>query len=228
MSKFNKSAIIQGHNPSTVIATLGPYVTVHRKERIETVLSGRLNNIQLVIEAPSDINNALAAVRSSEALGISKVHIICPEGDVAAARTITQGAIYWVEVIFYASLDEFLEELQKQDMRLAGGMVNASMPLGAVPIDQPLCIMVGNEQRGLSAKAMAACDIQYKIPMFGMTESFNLSVSAAVSLYDVTRRKREYLRADSDLTPAEQEALRAQFYLNSTSLRLAQALLKRQ
>ncbi|OGO90119.1 MAG: hypothetical protein A3F10_07105 [Coxiella sp. RIFCSPHIGHO2_12_FULL_42_15] len=226
MQQAQKTKLIQQYSADGVINVLKPYVTPHRMQRIETVLAGRLRDIQLVIEAPSDINNALAAIRSCEALGISHVHIIAPEGDVIAARSVTQGAIYWVEVVYYDSLAAFLAVMQPLNFQLAAAVVDANLPLAAVPVDQPLCILVGNEQRGLSPEAVQAASIRYTIPMFGMTESFNLSVSAAVSLYDVSCRKRAALGANSDLTLEEQKILRARFYLNSTSPRLAQAILR--
>lgn len=214
------------YSSDKIIDVLGPYISEHRNTRIDKVISGRLRDVQLAIEAPSDINNALAAVRTSEALGVSKIHLICPEGDATAARTITQGAIYWVEIIFHDSLKDFLKTIQSQAMLLAGGTLRSDTPLSVVPVDQPLCILVGNEQRGLSLPAKDACSIHYEIPMFGMTESFNLSVSAALSLYDVTTRKRLSIGANSDLSFGEQQQLRAHYYLNSLSARLSLALLK--
>jgi tRNA (guanosine-2'-O-)-methyltransferase len=217
MKPEQKEQLIKQVDSKTTVETLGPYVTEARKSRIEAVLNGRLRDIQLAIEAPSDINNALAAVRSSEALGVSKVHIITPEGEALGARVITQGAIYWVEVIFYDSWGAFYDTVKSEGLQLAGGTVTASKPLSEVPVDKPLCIIVGNEQRGLSAKAVDVCDFEYKIPMYGMTESFNLSVSAAISLYDTTTRKRKLMGRDSDLSANELQDLTAQYYLKSIS-----------
>ena len=107
---------------------------------------------------------------------------------------------------------------------VAGGTVDATVALSDVPVEKPLCIIIGNEQRGLSKSAQAACDIRYQIPMFGMSESLNLSVSAAISLYDTTSRKRQLLKCASDLTQDQQATLRAQYYLNSVSARLSEAL----
>ncbi len=218
--------VFDQYSPHKIIGVLAPYISKHRNERIETVLKGRLRDVQLAIEAPSDINNALAAVRTSEALGVSRIHLICPEGEAVAARSITQGAIYWVEVVFHYCLADFLLFIQQQGVVLVGGTVNAELPLSAVPIDKPLCLLVGNEQRGLTLSAKDACDLHYSIPMFGMTESFNLSVSAALSLYDVTTRKRAKLGCDSDLSSDEQQHLRARYYLHSLSARLSTALLR--
>ena len=203
-----------------IIEKLAPYITDSRKQRIEQVVSKRLNSVHLAIECPSDINNALAAVRSAEAMGVSNVHIICAEGSAASARKVTQGAFYWVNIQFYDSLTEFLTTIQQHNIKLAGGTVTATQPLSRVPVDEPLCLIIGNEARGLTDNAVAGCDIEYTIPMVGMSESMNLSVSAAISLYDTTSRKRKLLDGASDLSAEQTSLLTAGYYLNSANPRM--------
>lgn len=221
---FNE--LIKKYSSETIIKRLDPYLTPNRKKRIETILASRLNSIQLAIECPSDINNALAAVRSSEAMGISTVHIIAPEGEAVHARSITQGAVHWVNIIYYENLKKFLNAMHSQNILLAGGTIDATKSLSDVPINKPICIMIGNEQRGLSDEAQAACHIKFQIPMYGMSESLNLSVSAAISLYDTTTRKRKSLKQLSDLTPQERLDQQAIYYLNSVKPRLVKGLFK--
>lgn len=220
MNKTNYDQILD-HYPADIInEKLAPFVTDARKARIEAVIAARLHGIQLAIECPSDINNALAAMRTAEALGISRIHVINPEGSAGAARSITQGAFYWVDIIYHSDLPSFLKQMQLEGVALAGGVVDASGPLSEVPVDQPLCILIGNEARGLSQPAQAACQHRYSIPMVGMSESLNLSVSAAISLYDTSERKRQQLGATSDLTAQQQNTLRAQYYLHSANSRM--------
>lgn len=224
--KYALEHIIDKHGAEHVIETLSPYINDIRKERIENVINGRLEGIQLAIESPSDINNALAAIRTAEALGVAHIHIITEEGSARSARKVTQGAFYWVNIHFYDHLDAFLAYAQQYKLLLAGGSVTATQTLHEVSVAQPLCILIGNEARGLSEQAIAACDLPYKIPMVGMSESMNLSVSAAISLYDTTTRKREQIGKNGDLCTQSQQHTRAHYYLNSVSPRLSQALLK--
>jgi len=217
--------ILSQHSPEEIIDALDPFINDTRKARIDGVLNARLNGIHLAIEAPSDINNALAALRTSEALGISTVHLIATEGHAKSVRTITQGAVYWLNVIYHDTLDDFLNVMREQDRVIAGGTVDARSSLHDISVAQPLCILIGNEQRGLSPQAQQACQTCYKIPMYGMSESMNLSVSAAISLYDTSTRLRENLNAQSDLNCAQQSKLKAHYYLNSVSVRLASGLL---
>lgn len=220
-----QNRLIEQHGALSIIEALEPFITERRKERIKIVLNSRLNSIQLAIESPSDINNALAAVRTCEALGISTIHIITPESDAGSMRTITQGAFYWTDIHFYSSLNEFLEHIKKQNSVLAGAVVDGETILSDISIEQPLCLFIGNEQRGLSEAARNACDILYRIPMVGMSESLNLSVSAAISLYDTTQRKRENLKTQSDLSIEQTQRLKARYYMNSVNGRLIENLI---
>ena|SRR3990167_3164456 len=225
MKNKSYAELLKRYDSDTIVDCLTPYITTKRKQRIDMVLDHRLHNIQLAIESPSDINNALAAVRTGEALGVDTIHLISPEGEAVAARTITQGACYWVDMVFHDSLPDFLTLMKQQNYFLAGAVITAPLSLSSVPIEKPLCIMIGNETRGLSADAQAACDMTYCIPMFGMSESLNLSVSAAISLYEMTSRKRLQLAHTTDLQPQQRRYYQAKYYLNSVESRLAEGVL---
>lgn len=209
-------------NAQDIIEQLAPFVTERRKAKIQAVLDHRLSSIHLAIESPSDINNALAAIRTSEALGIDTVHIIQPEADARSAKAITQGAIYWVNVVFHDSLEAFVKNTS--NVILAGAKMDGEKPLSDVPVEKPLCLLLGNESRGLSQSAIKHCDLTYRIPMCGMSESLNLSVSAAISLYDTTQRKRALLNKNGDLSKADYLTRQAKAYLQSVPKRLAERI----
>lgn len=94
-------------------------------------------------------------------------------------------------------------------------------------MDGPICLLLGNEHEGLSAAAKSRCDHRYKIPMQGFAESLNLSVSAAISLYVSSRRRREVIGARGDLDAREIARLRARWYLNSVDARTIRGLAQR-
>ena len=225
MNKYHND-LIEQHGATSIIESLEPYVTEQRKQRIDDVLDNRLSSIQIAIESPSDINNALATVRSCEALGIATTHIITPEGIAGSMRRLTQGAFYWSNIFFHSSLNEFLQYISKEKLLLAGAAVDGTTHLSEIPIKKPLCLIIGNEQRGLSKSAKNACDFLYRIPMVGMSESLNLSVSAAISLYDTSKRKRTHLKTNGDLPVEQSQHLRARYYMNSVNGRLIEGLIK--
>lgn len=208
-----------------IINKLIPLISKRRQNRINSVITNRINSIHLVLESPADIHNALAAVRSAEAFGILNVHIINPDSPAIHERCITQGAIFWVNTHYYNSLPEFLAKMPKTPRYLAGAQMQGSVPVNELPIDKPLWLMLGNENRGLSDAAIAACDTLYRIPMFGMSESLNLSVSASISLYNTTTRHRTLLDGKPDLSTKEQQQLKAQYCLNSVNPKFIPGLL---
>ena len=216
--------ILEQHTPNVIIEQLLPYVNVQRQARIDAVIDHRLNGIQLAIECPADINNVFAAMRTAEALGVGQVHIITPEGTARSAPVVSRGASFWLDVYFHNNLSAFSQVTHAQSLTVFGGMPQAPLPVTDIPVSQPLCLLLGNEQRGLTPAAQAVCHEHYTIPMVGMSESMNLSVSAAISLYDTTLRKRQQLERNTDLTIDQRQRLKAQFLLNSVAPRLAKGL----
>lgn len=212
--------------PAAVIEALDGYLTPARRARIERLLPGRLGSLHVAVERPSDPHNAAAVVRTVEALGGSAVHVVAAEGDALHARRTTQGAFVWLETWHHASLPPFVDHVRGRGFRLFGAAMEGELPVAELPVDAPLCLLFGNEKRGLSAEARKACDALFHIPMFGMSESLNLSVSAAIATYDVARRKRAHLAQDGDLDGTERLRERARGYLRSVNARLARALVR--
>lgn len=217
-------ALVDEHGADRVAQALGPYLTEARRERIEAVLDGRMQSVQVAIEAPADPRNAAAVVRTCEALGVLAVHVIAAESGALHARRVTRGSFHWVQTHHHERLDDFLGQVRAEGpLRLHGASMDGSVPVTRLPVDEPLCLVFGNEHRGLTAAARRACDALFHVPMVGMSESLNLSVAAAISLYEVLRRKRE-ARPGSDLDPRQRAHLRACYYLGCVDARLSQAL----
>ncbi len=225
MPKTHLIKKLQHFTADQVITTLKPYVTERRQQRIQSVLDHRLSSIQIVLEMPYDINNALAILRTCECFGIQHCHVIQPQGEAMSLRRLTRGAWYWVDITIHQSLTECLQQLSATQFFIAGAALQGSQPLHAVPVDQPLVLLLGNEQQGLSEVALQACDMTYQISMSGMTESLNLSAAAAISLHDTTQRKRQLLNTNGDLSDDEKTQLTARYFLNSVNYRLVNNLL---
>ena len=219
MKHITHKLVLETIAAGDIIQTLTPMVLAPRQTRIEEVLAKRLESIHLVFEAPADVHNAIAAVRSAEAFGVVNIHIIAPESKAIYSKTISQSSIYWVNVHYHDTLADYLATLPAARPLLAGAKMDGEIELAKLPVDRPLVLFFGNEHRGLSDAAIEACDTSYRIPMQGMSESLNLSVSASISLYDTTRRKHELLDGQCDLSDDTYESLKARYYLNSVSSR---------
>jgi tRNA (guanosine-2'-O-)-methyltransferase len=212
------------YGPAAMIAALRPYLTEARCDRIEAVLRGRLRGLEVAIEQPYDPHNAAAVVRSAEALGGWAVHVIAASERILRAPGTTMGTHHWVETRHHRNIDEFLAEQRETGILLAGACVDATHMLEQLPIDRPICLLFGNEHAGLSAAAQSACQLRFRIPIYGFAESYNMSVAAALSLYATSSRMRARLGADGDLDEAARELERARCYYLSVDERHARAL----
>ncbi len=224
MVENSQNLLIERYGAEKIIERLQPFISTRRQQRISEVLDSRLLGIQIALEMPADIHNAFAVIRSCEIFGVAKIHIIAPEKIVSGMRPISKGAMDWVEIAFYKNTADFLAEINRQNIRLAGAIPQSGESVHSIPVIEPLCLLLGNEHCGLSPLSKAACHWHYRIPMFGMTESLNLSVAAAISLYETTQRKRQSLQKSGDLSPAAWKHLQARYYLNSVNGRLINAL----
>lgn len=221
-TEFDRLAAHYG--AANMIEALRPFVSEPRRERIEAVLRGRLRGLEVAIENPYDPHNAAAVVRSAEALGGWAVHVIAASARILRAPGTTMGTHHWIDTCHYRDLDEFLPARRDNGMVLAGACVDATHMLDELPIDRPICLLFGNEHAGLSAAAQAACEVRFRIPIYGFAESYNMSVAAALSLYATSSRMRAQLGASGDLDEVGRELERARCYYRSVDERHARAL----
>lgn len=211
--------------PQKIIKTLTPYLTEERIKRIDSVLSNRIHSVQVAVESPYDVHNGLAIVRTAEAMGVSRVHFIQAEMRKGQGKATTRSALKWTHLMRHDTLPNFLGK--KGKFLLAGASLDAATPLDDLPLEQPICFLFGNEQRGLTDDAKEACDFLYHVPMHGMVESYNLSVSAAITLHDYLKRKRSSMDRSGDLTEEEYLEEKAHFYVRSLGAQTAHSILKR-
>lgn len=209
-----------------IIETLEPFLTEARMKRIEEVINQRFKSVHVAIESPADIHNAVAIVRTAEAFGVGHVHLIDANMKKRQGRSTARGTMHWTHLKKHTSFHDFLNQMRSDNFLLAGTCVKGGQPIESLPCDQPLCLLLGNERRGLSQEALEACDSLYTIPMYGMVESLNLSVSAAITLSKHLEKKREMCGQRGDLTVQEKLEEKAYFYVKSLGIQKSQAILK--
>jgi tRNA (guanosine-2'-O-)-methyltransferase len=207
-----------------VVEGLAPFLSESRRAAIERVLGARLGSVHVAIESPEDPYNAAAVVRTAEALGVLNVHVVGAPAGALHARKTTQGAFNWLHTTHHPELEALLAALAGRGLRLFGAAPVATCTLEELPVDAPFCLLFGNEATGLSQAALAACTLSFRIPMAGMSESLNLSVSAAIALYAMTGARRRLLGVQSDLDESARLRERARYYARSVDRRLLRAL----
>ena len=207
-----------------VVAGLMPFLSEARVRSIERVVAARLSSIHVAVERPEDPYNAAALVRTAEAFGILNVHVVGAEHGTLHARRTTQGSFNWLHTRHHVEFADLLSDLRQANVRVYGAQMHGSYAVDDLPVDAPFCLLFGNEATGLSDSALAACDLRFRVPMVGMSESLNLSVSAAIAMYVTSAALRRRIGAESDLSPEAALRERARYYARSVDMRLLQAL----
>jgi len=153
----------------------------------------RRTDLALVLENLSEELNISAILRTAEALGVGRVCLVYPEDKKPhLSRKASSGAKDWLEIEWYTSIADCITSLREQSkFKVVASIVEPSLPLlwdQAFTKDK-IAVMVGNEAHGLSEEAIQLSDYKVYLPLFGLTESLNVSVAAALFLYEVVRQK---------------------------------------
>jgi len=175
---------------------LKSYLTQHRWQLFERVVENRTYFLTVAVEDIYQERNASAVVRTAECFGIQSVHIIENHHEYKIAKGIAKGAEKWLDLHIYdrKNCDNTAECLQR--LKQSGYRIIAATPheknlfINELEIEKPMAFIMGGEKEGLTKTALEMADSFVKIPIYGFTESYNISVATAIILYETTRRLR--------------------------------------
>jgi len=198
---------------------LEEFVTDRRQERLRSVLANRTRNLVLLLEDIYDPHNASACIRSAEAMGVQELHVITTRYPFSPSPKVTNGADKWVDIIRYQSLDTCFDKLRSRGFTIAAGILSEdAVPIQEIPFDRPVALAFGNEHEGLSDEFSAAADFNFYIPMLGFSQSFNISVAAALGLHWAVNERIRLLGRNGDMTDSEREELLARWTRQSVPM----------
>jgi tRNA (guanosine-2'-O-)-methyltransferase len=180
--------------------------TKERIKKVQKVLSLRQPDLHVVLEEVKNTHNASAVVRTCDAAGILYLDIISASRDpFLVNEAVSTRAEKWIQFNYYTSTSECLKRLKKQGFKVAATHLSQdSIPHTALDYTQPLALVFGNEAEGISKEALSLTDYKVKIPMIGMVQSLNLSVSVGIILYEamMQRMKKGFYKKER-LSPDE-------------------------
>jgi tRNA (guanosine-2'-O-)-methyltransferase len=180
---------MNSNDKTILLNSLWAYISETRKKKMCAVVENRTHYVTVVVEDVFQPHNASAILRSCDIFGVQNVHIIENNYSFKPVKTIAMGSVKWLDIHKYSSIEQSIGYLKK-----AGYTMVATTPhttayeLPSLPLDNKIAFMFGSEQTGLSELAMKHADMAVKIPMYGFVESFNVSVSVALCLYDTIMR----------------------------------------
>lgn len=190
---------------------LSSFLTEQRKDRLHEVAEWRTRHITVVLEDIYQSHNASAVLRSADCFGIQDVHIIENRNTYDINPDVALGSSKWLSLYKYNQEEDNTRSCLLS-LRESGYQLVATSPhtddisLKDFPLDQPIALLFGTELSGLSDAALELADQRLRIPMYGFTESFNISVSVALCLYDLTQRLRSS-EVEWALSDAEKKSL---------------------
>lgn len=178
--------------PDDAWNTLKHEITDARRKRIESAAGQRTNYIRLIIQDVHDPHNVSACMRTAEAMGIQNVDIVTLT-ESFKTTTVARGVKNWLEIKTYASVQDCAEKVKSDGFMICAGMpATDAVAVDSIPIDaeRPLAVLFGNEHAGVSSDWHKFVDLYFTIPMAGLVESMNISVSAAITLHHLTHKAR--------------------------------------
>jgi tRNA (guanosine-2'-O-)-methyltransferase len=198
--------------PGDVAQLLESLLTDARRERIESVIRNRTLNLSLVLENIHDPHNGSACLRSAEALGIIHVCIIESVEPLQLHRKISQGCEKWMVVEHFSDSASCARHLIQQGYHLWAAHPRGERTIDEIDFKTKVALVFGNEHAGITKEMLELCHGMYRIPMQGFTESLNISVAVALSLYHGVRERARIFGTSGDLTEVERLEMKDLYY----------------
>jgi len=174
------------------IQYLESFVTDNRKQIFKQVLENRTRYFTLALEDLYQMHNVSAVVRSADVFGWQDLHIIQKKYDPKLSHSIAKGAEKWLDIHRYPDTPSAIDNLRQKGYQIVATTPHTNdVNLQDFDINQPSAFFFGVEKDGLSEQVLDQADVYLKIPMYGFTESLNISVAAALIMRDVTERLRQ-------------------------------------
>ncbi len=181
----------------TIVEVLSPLVTEARLARMRGVLAQRTRSLVPVLEDLADPHNGAAVMRSADAFGCHRVHVIEDRHPFAVSHRVTRGTHRWLELIKHASTEAALEALAADGYAIYVAAMDGELTPEQLAEVPRAAVVFGNEHKGVSEAVRRAATGTYAIPMVGFVESLNVSVASAITLYVASRGRHGDLDDDA-------------------------------
>lgn len=178
-------------NHQGIIAFTSPIEFQNIENLLFSLFEAGKNPSFLMLDGITDVRNFGAIVRSAECMGVHAV-IIPIKGMApinAEAVKSSSGALLRVPICRSNHLDKTVAFLRNSGIKVVGCTEKSTENIDEVSLIEPLCIVMGNEETGLSEKTLQTADHLVRIPMIGDVASLNVSASCAVALYESVRQR---------------------------------------
>jgi tRNA (guanosine-2'-O-)-methyltransferase len=188
-----------------------------RQGKIKRVIDNRQEGV-IVLENIADPHNAAAVWRTAEAFGFQKIYMVYskekPINPKKIGKATSASANKWLSFKLFENIDLCYAELQKNGYKIYATVLDKeAKEIGDIKFkEKRVAIVLGNEHRGLSEEAIKGADKKIYIPMKGMVQSLNISVTAAILMYEIDRQRRAENRNEK-LKTRERKKLEKEYFI---------------
>jgi len=187
-------------------------LTEHRRQWMERVLNNRTRHFCMVLEDLFDPHNISAVIRTAEVFGLQDVHVIEELNSYRVNKSVLKGSFKWMSIYLYDKRLECLHHLRNKGYRIAVASTNTETLIHELDLSVPTAFYLGSEFQGNHPDTLAAADIEFKLPQYGVTESMNVSVAGGVLMAYLDMFLQKHGRNRFGLSLQEKEALRLEWY----------------
>jgi tRNA (guanosine-2'-O-)-methyltransferase len=171
------------------------FISEHKNHLFDKIIQHRTRYLTVVLEDIYQPQNASAVLRTADCFGVQDVHIIENRNEYIINPEVALGASKWLTLHRYSEKENntlaAIQKLKSQGYRIVATMPHSEdVTLSDLDMNQKTALFFGTELQGLSDVVQQHADVFVKIPMYGFTESFNISVSAALCLQQLSTRMR--------------------------------------
>ncbi|MBI1183038.1 23S rRNA (guanosine(2251)-2'-O)-methyltransferase RlmB [bacterium] len=187
--KFKLDKLTKG-NHQGIIAFISPVEFAQLSHVVASVFEQGETPVLCWLDGVSDVRNLGAIMRSAACFGVHAVILPAKAGAILSADVVksSAGAIYHVPLILSKSTQQTLQELSQLGVHIAAITEKAVEDIEQNQAENPTCLVLGDEGKGISREILEFADAQYKIPMKGGVASLNVSVAAGLVFYEWFRK----------------------------------------
>lgn len=169
------------------------FLSENKMNLFEKIIADRTKHVTVALENIFQPQNASAVLRTADVFGIQDVHVIENDNAYNVNPRVVHGANKWINLHKYNEEENntlaCINKLKADGYKVYGTTPHTDDCLiQDIPLDNKVALVFGTELTGLSDIAMENVDGFVKIPMYGFTESLNISVSASICLYELSKR----------------------------------------
>lgn len=166
-------------------------MTPERLKNIQSMLHNRQTDLTVCLEDVHKAHNVSAIIRNCDAVGIHRIHGVYDE-PADLKKPTSMGSHNWVYSQQHRSIGDAVKHLKQQKMQiLVTHLSDDAVDFRTVDYTQPTAIILGQEKTGVTQEAIDLADEKIVIPMLGIVQSLNVSVAAALVLYEAQRQRQK-------------------------------------